>query len=126
MAKGKEAYEARVAELNLFGKDLARRAKSKCELCERGGETLSIVEVPPAPKDPDFEKCVMLCEGCRKAVEKPKQFARPTELNYLRVVNYGGRKAVYCEYQKKGGGGKTEERELDLTSFPTYICLKRR
>ena len=106
MAKEKEAYEARVAELNLFGKDLARRAKSKCELCERGGETLSIVEVPPASKDPEFEKCVMLCEGCRKAVEKPKQFARLTELNYLRVVNYGGRKAVYCEYQKKAEGVK--------------------
>ena len=70
MAKGKEAYEARVAELNLFGKDLARRAKLRCELCERGGETLSIVEVPPAPKDPEFKKCVMLCEsgGRAKAV----------------------------------------------------------
>ena len=37
---------------------------------------------------------------------------RPTELNHLRVVNYGGRKAVYCDYQKRGGGGKTEKREL--------------
>ena len=83
MAKGKEAYEARVAELNLFGKDLARRAKSKCELCERGGETLSIVEVPPVPKDPEFEKCVMLCEGCRKAVEEPKQFAPGEQWRFL-------------------------------------------
>ena len=46
-----------------------------------------------------FALQLLSCYGCR-----------PTELNYLRVVNYGVRKAVYCDYQKRGGGGKTEKR----------------
>ena len=44
---------------------------------------MSIVEVPPAPKDPEFKKCVMLCESCRKAVEAPKQFATGEQWRFL-------------------------------------------
>ena len=64
MAKGREEHEARVAALNMLGKDLARRAKSKCELCERGGEKLQIFEVPPVPRDPDFGRSLLLCAEC--------------------------------------------------------------
>lgn len=64
MARGKEDHDARTAVLNSFGKDLARRAKSKCELCERGGEKLSIFEVPPVPRDPVFARCLLLCGDC--------------------------------------------------------------
>ncbi len=74
MAKGKAEYEARQSALNLLGKDLARRAKSKCELCEEGGKALSVAEVPPAPKVPDIDCCVMICEDCSAAVSDPKRF----------------------------------------------------
>lgn len=74
MARGKEQHDERVAQLQRFGKDLARRARSRCELCERGGLPLSIVEVPPQPGVPDFDHCVMLCEACARAVASPKQF----------------------------------------------------
>lgn len=71
MAKGREQYEARVAELQLLGKDLARRARSTCELCEKNREGLRIVEVPPAPKSPDPGFCVLLCEECERAALAP-------------------------------------------------------
>ncbi len=94
MAKGREEYEARVSALNLLGKDLARRAKSKCELCERGGETLRIVEVPPAPKDPEFERCVMLCDSCREAVEDPKRFSAGEQWRFLAQTVWSEEPAV--------------------------------
>ena len=78
MAKGKEEHEARVGLLNTFGKDLARRAKSKCELCERGGEKLAIFEVPPVPRDPEFSRCLLLCGDCLEQAGDMKRF-RPGE-----------------------------------------------
>ncbi len=67
-------HETRVALLNTFGKELARRAKSKCELCEKGGEKLSIFEVPPEPRDPDLDRCLLLCETCREQSADVKRF----------------------------------------------------
>jgi len=69
MAKGREEHEARQWALQSFGKDLARRAKSKCELCEVAGEKLAIFEVPPVPSEPDFDHCLLVCERCRSALE---------------------------------------------------------
>lgn len=74
MARGKEEHQARTALLQSFGKDLARRSKSRCELCEAAGEKLSIVEVPPEPRDPEIGECVMLCEACATAVREPRRF----------------------------------------------------
>jgi len=74
MAKGREEHDARVAVVQSFGKDLARRAKSKCELCERAGERLSIYEVPPVPRDPMIERCLLLCGDCLEQASEPKRF----------------------------------------------------
>lgn len=78
MATGREEHDARNAVLQRFGKDLARRAKSKCELCEVPGKRLSIFEVPPVPRDPDSGRCLLLCEDCRVPVEDSRRF-RPGE-----------------------------------------------
>ncbi|HRQ88558.1 MAG TPA: phnA protein [Bacteroidia bacterium] len=83
MAKGREIHEGRVATLSLFGKDLARRAKSRCELCESAGESLSIFEVPPVPREPDFGRCLLLCEQCREQVEEPKKFRAGEHWRFL-------------------------------------------
>lgn len=74
MARGKEEHDARTALLNSFGKDLARRAKSKCELCERGGEKLAVFEVPPAPREPSFDRCLLLCGDCFAQAGDPRRF----------------------------------------------------
>lgn len=73
MVGGYEKHQARVAAVNLLGKDLARRAKRSCELCTESGVSLSIYEVEPVPTEPDPEHCLMLCETCREQLEQPKK-----------------------------------------------------
>jgi protein PhnA len=83
MAKGREEHEARVSALSMLGKDLARRAKSKCELCERGGEKLSIYEVPPVPRDPDIGRCLLLCGDCADQAADPRRFRNGGHWRFL-------------------------------------------
>lgn len=70
MATGREEYARRRQYLTSYGKDLARRAKSRCEICETSGIPLEVFEVPPEEKEPRFERCILICEKCRKALEK--------------------------------------------------------
>ena len=74
MGKGFEENRNRVAELASFGKDLARRARSKCELCETGGVPLQVFEVPPREKFPRVEHCAFLCESCSRQIEEERHF----------------------------------------------------
>lgn len=74
MAKGREEHEAKMAHLNSFGRELARRSKSKCEICESAGGKLVIFVVPPEPKVPDFDRCLLLCESCREQAGETKRF----------------------------------------------------
>lgn len=71
MGKGYEENQRRLAELQSFGKDLARRAKSTCELSLAKGVPLKIYEVPPVPGEPDYERCLLLSEATIAALEKP-------------------------------------------------------
>ncbi|MEM7013394.1 MAG: phnA protein [Verrucomicrobiota bacterium] len=72
MAKGYDANQERLQALSMLGKDLARRAKSKCEVCEAAGVSLKPYEIPPAPKEPDLEKTILVCERCESALTNPK------------------------------------------------------
>jgi protein PhnA len=74
MAKGFQENQKRVAELGSFGKDLARRARSKCELCETGGLALKVFEVPPVEKFPRIERCAFLCENCALQMGETRRF----------------------------------------------------
>ena len=73
MAKGLEKHRERLRKLSLFGKDLTRRARSCCELCGQSGAKLSIYELAPVPKEPEFERCVFICESCSEQLENPKK-----------------------------------------------------
>lgn len=73
MAKGLEKHQERQRQLSLFGKDLTRRARSCCELCGTSGAKLSIYELAPIPKEPEFERCVFICELCSGSLDNPKQ-----------------------------------------------------
>ncbi len=73
MAKGYDTNQQRKEALSLLGKDLARRAKSKCELTGESGVSLTTYEVPPVPSEPDFERCVMLSSTVIEALENPKK-----------------------------------------------------
>ncbi len=74
MAKGLETHRQRQAQLATLGKDLARRARSKCELCEAGGVKMTTYEVTPLAVEPDLEKCLLLCNDCFEQVSQPRRF----------------------------------------------------
>jgi protein PhnA len=71
MGKGYEANQARLAALRDLGKDLARRAKSKCELTGAAGVPLRPYEVPPVAVDPDLERTLLVSERCIEVLEQP-------------------------------------------------------
>lgn len=75
MGKGYETHQARVAALQAIGKDLARRAKSKCELTGVAGVSLRPYEVPPVAGDPELERTLLLSEACHEVLENPKRLA---------------------------------------------------
>lgn len=68
MSKKRKPYKENLLRVGDFGKDLARRSKSKCELCEASKVKLTIYEVPPAPTVPEFEDCMLLCDHCLNTI----------------------------------------------------------
>ncbi len=71
MGKGYETHQARMLALQGLGKDLARRAKSKCELTGAAGVPLRPYEVPPVADEPDFERTLLVSEACHEVLERP-------------------------------------------------------
>ncbi len=71
MSKGREKYQARLNELSLLGKDLARRSGRKCELCDASGVALSPFEVAPVPLTPNIDHCAFLCQTCIEQLNSP-------------------------------------------------------
>jgi protein PhnA len=83
MAKGYEAHQERLRSLALLGKDLARRAKSKCEVCLAVGVPLRPHEVPPAPAEPDLEHVILVCASCAAALDDPAPDLDPNRWRVL-------------------------------------------
>jgi protein PhnA len=71
MGKGYDTHQARLLALQGIGKDLARRAKSKCELTGASGVPLRPYEVPPVAEDPDIERTLLLSEACHEVLDHP-------------------------------------------------------
>lgn len=71
MAKGHEVHQQRQMALQSIGKDLARRAKSKCEITGEGGVPLRPYEVPPVAAEPDLDRTLLLCEACHEVLDHP-------------------------------------------------------
>ncbi|MCX6875040.1 MAG: phnA protein [Verrucomicrobia bacterium] len=72
MAKGYETHQLRLSLLQGLGKDLARRAKSKCELTGASGVPLRAYEVPPVAEDPELDRTLLLSEACHAAIQRPQ------------------------------------------------------
>ncbi len=68
MAKGRDKHDAYLNALNLLGKDLARRAKSKCELSEESG-TLSLYDLEGSKVEPSLDHVVLISPMVRDHLE---------------------------------------------------------
>lgn len=66
-----------------MAKDLVRRSRSKCELCDRGGIKLDVYELPPFEEEPYVDGCIFICDGCRKQIEHPRKMIP----NHWRCLN---------------------------------------
>lgn len=73
MSKGFQGKFHRQNILSRFAKDLVRRSRSHCELCEKSGVKLDVYELLPLEEHPYVDGCIFICEGCRKQIEKPKK-----------------------------------------------------
>jgi protein PhnA len=71
MAKGYELHQARMMALQGMGKDLARRAKSRCEISGAAGVSLWPYEVPPVGLDPDIDRTLLVSEECHEMLDHP-------------------------------------------------------
>ena len=91
MAKGFDQHQEYLQQLSLLGKDLTRRSRASCELCTKSGISLSIYEVPPAPKEPQLDSVIYLCEPCISQLEKPKLI----DPNHWRILS----ETVWSEVQ---------------------------
>lgn len=78
MAKGYELHQLRMMALQAMGKDLARRAKSRCEITGAAGVPLRAYEVPPVPEDPDIERTLLVSEPCLEVLQHPGRLAGRT------------------------------------------------
>lgn len=59
--------------LSRLAKDLVRRSRSHCELCEKNGIKLEAYELLPLEEEPYVDGCIFICEGCRKQIDMPKK-----------------------------------------------------
>lgn len=75
MATGFQGKFHRQNILSRFAKDLVRRSRSHCELCERNGVSLEVYELPPHEDEPILDHCIFICEACQKQITQPKKMA---------------------------------------------------
>ncbi len=73
MSTGFQGKFHRQNMLSRFAKELVRRSRSHCELCDCNGVKLDIFEVPPLAEEPDPDACILICEQCRKQIVEPNK-----------------------------------------------------
>lgn len=73
MATGFQGKFYRQNALQRLAKELVRRSRSHCELCDKSGAKLEAFEVPPFEEEPHADGCVFICDECRNQIEKPKK-----------------------------------------------------
>ena len=73
MVRGFEKNQERLQALSWLGKDLARRERSKCELCEASGVKFKTIEIEPVPSEPGLDHCLLLCGQCFEQINRKGQ-----------------------------------------------------
>ena len=83
MAKGYDKHILRQQQVAGLGKQLARRAKSKCELCGAQAK-LKVMELTPLPEEPDPDSALLLCQSCQSYAHDKRPKLQPTAMQFLR------------------------------------------
>jgi len=72
-----------VAAYQALGKDLSRRARSRCELCDQAA-SLKVLPVPP-PEEADPDAAILACDRCR-ALAGGGRIEDPPALRFLETA----------------------------------------
>ena len=67
VARGLDKHNARIEAVASFGKDLARRAQRKCELCEES-DGLRPYDTD-LDSEPSLDTLALLCSRCREVID---------------------------------------------------------
>lgn len=89
MARGRDRHQARAAALAALGKDLSRRARSKCEVCAEAGALKPVAL--SAAEAPTLDDALLLCERCTTLLSKGRHDGAET----LRFLE----EAVWAEFE---------------------------
>lgn len=68
MARGKQKHQDYLDALALYGKDLARRAKSKCELSGQPG-SLHTLDLEGPDVEPELDHLILVCDEVKAHYE---------------------------------------------------------
>ena len=82
MARGRQRHQERLSAVAGMGRQLSRRARNRCELCQ-SATSLTVVEIPPVdPEEPSEDRAAMLCARCVGLVSG-KPWEDPNQLRFL-------------------------------------------
>ena len=102
MSKGKAKHQARLNAIQAFGKDLARRARSKCELCEENDD-LRIVDID-SENEPSFDTLMLTCARCRAVLDGRRD--DPKTLRFLET-------AIWSDIVPVAVSARTQIKQVD-------------
>ena len=91
MAKGQQKHQAYLDALSLLGKDLARRAKSKCELSEESG-SLVTYDLEGSDSEPSLEHVLLVSPQVQHYLDGGK--FETESLRYLENVVWSTEPAI--------------------------------
>lgn len=78
-------------QVGRLGKELTRRSRGRCELCDRR-EGVRAYELWPFPEAPELDRALMACERCRAWLET--QVIDPVEAHFLHTAIWSELPAV--------------------------------
>ena len=82
MAKGQAKHKLRQQQCSGLGKELSRRAKSRCELCSTR-TALSVIELLPLPAEPNADWALLICNECKPLLAEKIVAAEPNRLQFV-------------------------------------------
>ena len=82
MSKGRQKAQARASALLSLGRQLARRASSRCELC--GTSTgCTPMEITPLPEEPELDRALLLCSTCQELITQKTSKIKEEHVRFL-------------------------------------------
>lgn len=91
MSKGRQKHQLYLDRLNLLGKDLARRAKSKCELSEESG-SLVTYDLEGSDTQPSMDHVLLVSPTVERLLEGGS--FEPENMHYLENVVWSTEPAI--------------------------------